>query len=254
MIGIAFFRPAVRSAAVAVGCFLAAFAAGAGEPLSDAQRQAVEALIERYIEENPGKIVESVRAWNRRQEEARRDEASANLVALRDEILADPASPVAGNPDGDVTVVEFFDYRCGYCKRALDVLLQAAEEDSNVRLVFKEFPILSPQSTRAAQAALAASRQHPAAYLPFHVALMSARGAFEDEQIFDIAAENGLDVARLENDMDAPEIAAQIEAVAALAQSLDIAGTPAFIVGGEIYRGAIDLDTLRGAIAAARAG
>lgn len=252
MTGIAFFRPAARSAAVAVGCFLAAFAAGAAESLNDAQRQAVEALIERYIEENPDKIVESVRAWNRRQEEARRDEASANLVALRDEILADPASPVAGNPDGDVTIVEFFDYRCGYCKRSLDVLLQAAEEDSNVRLVFKEFPILSPQSTRAAQAALAARRQD--AYLPFHVALMSARGAFEDEQIFDIAAESGLDVARLEKDMAAPEIAAQIAAVAALAQSLDIAGTPAFIVGGEIYRGAIDLDTLRGAIAAARAG
>ena len=254
MTGFACFRPAARAAAVAVGCFLAAFAAGAAESLSDAQRQAVEALIERYIEENPGKIVESVRAWNRRQEEARRDEASANLVALRDEILTDPASPVAGNPDGDVTIVEFFDYRCGYCKRSLDVLLQAAEEDANVRLVFKEFPILSPQSTRAAQAALTARRQDADAYLPFHVALMGARGAFEDEQIFDIAAESGLDVARLEKDMAAPEIAAQIAAVAALAESLDIAGTPAFIVGGEIYRGAIDLDTLGGAIAAARAG
>ena len=234
----------------------ATFAAGLGpalaeDALDEAQRSAVEALIERYIAENPEKIVDSVRAYNRRVEEARRDSASANLVALRDEILADPGSPVAGNPEGDVTIVEFFDYRCGYCKRSLDVLMTAMQEDSEVRVVFKEFPILSPQSRRAAQAALAAREQE--GYLPFHVALMEARGAFEDEQIFEIAGEVGLDVERLAADMESAGVAEQIDAVSALADALDISGTPAFVVGGEVFRGAIDLEAMRSAIASARA-
>ena len=245
-------RGAARFALVA----FAVLAAGTGpalaaDALDEAQRSAVEALIERYIAENPEKIVESVRAHNRRVEAERRDAAAANLVAMRGELLDDPASPVAGNPDGDVTVVEFFDYRCGYCKRSLDVLMTVMEEDPNLRVVFKEFPILSPQSRRAALAALAAREQ--GGYLPFHVALMEARGSFEDEQIFEIAGEVGLDVARLAADMEAPAAAAQIDAVSALATALDISGTPAFVVGGELFRGAIDLDAMRRAIAAARA-
>lgn len=231
---------------------LAAGPAAAEDALSDAQRAAVEALIERYIAENPEKIVESVRAHNRRAEQAKRDEADANLVAMRGAIFDDPNSPVAGNPDGDVTVVEFFDYRCGYCKRSLDVLMTALDEDPNLRVVFKEFPILSPQSRRAAMAALAAARQ--GAYLALHTALMGARGTFDDDQIFDIAREVGLDAERLAADMEAPEIEARLEEVAALASALDIAGTPAFVIGGEVLRGAIDLETMRRAIAEQRAG
>lgn len=250
--------PALRRAlsglaAAAVAASLAAApAAGADDALDDTQARAVEALIERYIAENPDKIIESVRAWNARQEEARRTEAETNLVTLRDEILNDPGSPVAGNPDGDVTIVEFFDYRCGYCKQSLDMVLAMMEEDPKVRVVFKEFPILSPQSRQAARAALAARRQ--GGYLSFHVALMGARGTFDDEQIFDIASEVGLDVARLAADMEAPEVAAQIDSVNELARALDIGGTPAFIVGGEIFHGAIDADAMRSAIAAHRAG
>ena len=231
---------------------LAAGPAAAEDALSDAQRAAVEALIERYIAENPEKIVESVRAHNRRAEQAKRDEADANLVAMRGAIFDDPNSPVAGNPDGDVTVVEFFDYRCGYCKRSLDVLMTALDEDPNLRVVFKEFPILSPQSRRAAMAALAAERQ--GAYLALHTALMGARGTFDDDQIFDIAREVGLDAERLAADMEAPEIGARLDEVAALASALDIAGTPAFVIGGEVLRGAIDLETMRRAIAEQRAG
>ena len=231
---------------------LAAGPAAAEDALSDAQRAAVEALIERYIAENPEKIVESVRAHNRRAEQAKRAEAEANLVAMRGAIFDDPNSPVAGNPDGDVTVVEFFDYRCGYCKRSLDVLMTALDEDPNLRVVFKEFPILSPQSRRAAQAALAAERQ--GGYLALHIALMGARGTFDDDRIFDIAREVGLDAERLAADMEAPEIGARLEEVAALAGALDIGGTPAFVIGGEILRGAIDLETMRRAIAEQRAG
>lgn len=245
---------AARAAALAALAAVLTLAAPAmaDDALSAGQRAAVEALIERYIAENPEKIIESVREHSRREEEARVAAAEGNLVALRDEILNDPASPVAGNPDGDVTVVEFFDYRCGYCKRSLDMVLAILEDDPGVRVVFKEFPILSPQSRQAAKAALAARAQ--GAYLPFHVALMGARGAFEDEQIFEIADEVGLDVARLAADMAAPEVEAQIDAVAALASALDINGTPTFVVGGEIIRGAVDIEAMRAAIAARRAG
>ena len=245
---------AARAAALAALAAVLTLAAPAmaDDALSAEQRAAVEALIERYIAENPEKIIESVREHNRREEEARVAAAEGNLVALRDEILNDPASPVAGNPDGDVTVVEFFDYRCGYCKRSLDMVLAILEDDPGVRVVFKEFPILSPQSRQAAKAALAARAQ--GAYLPFHVALMGARGAFEDEQIFEIADEVGLDVDRLAADMAAPEVEAQIDAVAALASALDINGTPTFVVGGEIIRGAVDIEAMRAAIAARRAG
>ena len=244
-------RWSVLAGALAVGVAAAVSPACAEEPLSEAQTRAVEALVERYIAENPDKILEAVRAYNQRQEEEQRAEAESNLVARHDEIVNDPASPVAGNPDGDVTVVEFFDYRCGYCKRSLDVLMAVMQEDPNVRVVFKEFPILSPQSLQAARAALASRRQDK--YFDFHVALMGARGTFDDEQIFDIAHEVGLDVDRLIDDMQSPEIEAHIDAVNQLARALDIGGTPAFVVGGEIYRGAIDLDTMRSAIAATRA-
>ncbi len=248
---------ATRSAVAALGLAMAVGlsavpGAAAEEGLTEAQRQAVEVLIERYIAENPEAIIDSVRAHNQRSEEARRSEAAANLVALRDEIANDPGSPVAGNPDGDVTVVEFFDYRCGYCKQSLDMVMAVLDEDPNLRVVFKEFPILSPQSRQAAKAALASRNQ--GGYLAFHVALMGARGSFDDAQIFDIAGEVGLDVDRLVADMEAPEIEGQLEAVDTLARALDIGGTPAFVVGSEILRGAIDIEAMRRAIAAARTG
>ncbi len=245
-------RRLLVGAALAGALVTPALAADSDTALTEAQRLAVEKLIDAYIAENPEKIIESVREYNRRQEADRRAQATSNLVALRDELLHDPAAPAAGNPRGDITVVEFFDYRCGYCKRSLDMLMTVLREDNNLRVVFKEFPILSPESRQAARAALASQNQDK--YLQFHVALMNARGAFEDEQIFDIAAEVGLDVNRLAADMRAPETEAQLEVVGDLARALNIEGTPAFIVGDRIFRGAIDLDTMRGAIAAARAG
>ena len=211
--------------------------------LTDAQKAAVQELIHQYIQEHPDEILDAVRAYTERQEIAAREAAEANLTELRERILFDPMAPVAGNPDGDITVVEFFDYRCGYCKRSLDMVMAMIDEDPNLRVVFKEFPILSPQSRRAAQAALAAQKQGK--YLEFHYALMSSRGSFDDPQILDIAAEVGLDVGQLEKDMEAPEITAYLDTVQDLARALDIRGTPTFVVEDQIVRGAVDADTLR---------
>lgn len=226
--------------------------AGADEPLSEPERAAIEALIEQYILEHPELILESVRKFREREEARVTNQQQVNLTSLKQRIQHDPGDPVAGNPDGDVTVVEFFDYRCGYCKASLEMVMALIREDPNVRVVFKEFPILSPQSTRAAQAALAAERQGQ--YLELHYAMMSSRGEFDDQQIFDIAAEIGLDIDRLAADLELPEISAQLERNKALARSLGIEGTPTFIVDEQIFRGAIDADTLRAAVAEARAG
>jgi len=219
----------------------------AEEGLSEAQEAAIEGLIQKYIQEHPDEILEAVRAYTERQKAMASASAEANLTELREQILFDPRAPVAGNPDGDVTVVEFFDYRCGYCKKSLDMVMAMIEEDPNLRVVFKEFPILSPQSRRASLAALASREQGK--YLEFHYALMSSRGSFDDQQIMDIAAEVGLDVAKLQKDMEAPEITAYLDSVQDLARALDIGGTPTFVVENKIVRGAVDAETLRQAIA-----
>jgi protein-disulfide isomerase len=238
-------------ALVLLAAALAPASAAAAEALSAEEKAAVEALIERYILDHPDVILESVRAFVERQESVARGEAQANLSRLKQAIQYDPETPVAGNPDGDVTVVEFFDYRCRFCKASLEMVMSLLRDDPNVRVVFKEFPILSPESVRAAQAALAAERQGK--YLEFHYALMSARGSYDDQQIFDIAAEVGLDIDRLAKDMEAPEIQAMIDTNLALAQALNIDGTPTFLIEERMLRGAIDPSVLHQAIAQERA-
>jgi len=131
-------------------------------------KAAVEALIRRYILENPEVIIESVQRFERRKQEAERAHQRAVLASLRDDIENSPTSPVTGNPEGDVTVVEFFDYRCGYCKRVLPAIQELLRTDTGVRYVFKEFPILGPDSVIAARAAVAAWNIDPEKYVAFH--------------------------------------------------------------------------------------
>jgi protein-disulfide isomerase len=242
-------RASIMAAALAAGAVAAP--ALAEDALTEGQTEQINKLIEQYILDNPEVIVRAVRELRERQEAADREQAQQNLVMLRDQILNDPATPVAGNPDGDVTVVEFFDYRCGYCKSSLSAVRTAIQEDENLRVVFKEFPILSDESVVASRAALAAKYQ--GRYFEFHNALMSARGSFTDDQIMEIAGEVGLDIDQLKQDMERPEIADAIAANAELARKLDINGTPAFIVGDQLYPGAVDLEGLLDLVARARA-
>tara|TARA_B100000315_G_scaffold221375_1_gene224709 strand:+ start:36 stop:746 length:711 start_codon:yes stop_codon:yes gene_type:complete len=231
---------------------LAIAPAQADDALSPNQIGAIEGLIRNYILAHPEVIVESVQAMRERDESASHQRAKQNLVALRDQLINDSNSPIAGNPDGDVTIVEFFDYRCSYCKASLAVVRQILEEDPGVRLVFKEFPILSPESANAARAALAAQNQGK--YFPFHNALMAARGSFSESQIMEIAAEVGLNINVLERDMRSQKIQAIIDANTDLAADLNINGTPTFIIGDQVKPGALDIGVLREMIAAKRAG
>jgi protein-disulfide isomerase len=165
-------------------------------------------------------------------------------------VFDDPDSPVGGNPKGDVSLVEFFDYRCGYCKQvepALDALL---ETDRQLRVVYKEFPVLGPDSVTAARAALASHRQGK--YGVFHRAMMATKGQINDTAVFKVAGSVGLDIERLKRDMEAPEIDRMLKANLALAEALNIRGTPGFVVGNEIVPGAISLDALKHLIELAR--
>jgi len=214
------------------------------------QVQGMEQIIRQYLLDNPRVLIESLNSYQRGQrlaEEERQQQAvQAHLAALKD----DTDSPVVGNPDGDVVIVEFMDYRCGYCRRVVKDLKKVVAEDGNIRLVMKEFPILGPASIRAAKAALAAAKQGK--YEAYHFALMTQDGDMSDPHLMQVARQVGLDVARLKTDMEADDIEAMIRRNHDLAQNLGINGTPAFVFGDTLVPGAIDADTMRTLIAEAR--
>ena len=176
----------------------------------------------------------------------------AGLAAHPEMLFDDPASPIGGNPDGDVTMVEFFDYRCGYCKGVQRTVAAALEQDPSLRVVFKELPVLGLVSVVAARAALAAHRQNPDKYVAFHGALMKSRDRLTKPSILRIARDMGFDAKRLEADMSSPEIDQAIERNLALATTLGILGTPAFVIGDKIVPGAVSLKTMKRLIARAR--
>jgi protein-disulfide isomerase len=226
------------------------FAAAA--PFTPEQEEAIGRILRQYLEQHPELILEALEAAEAKARAAQ-EEAGRRAVATRKrELEADPGSPVLGNPKGDVTLVEFFDYRCPYCKQVAPSLEALLAEDKQLRLVMKELPILGKDSVAAARAALAAERQGK--YFKFHNALMAVKGPLSDDTISQTAAAVGLDLDRLKADMARPEIDAQLRATYELAQALHIRGTPAFVVGGELIPGAVDLATLRQKIAAARKG
>ncbi len=224
----------------------------AQDSFTEPERRAIERMIRNYIMNNPEVVVESVRRMTARAEAAGREEQRLVLADLRPELEHDPGSPVGGNPDGDVTVVEFFDYRCTYCKRFLPNLVELLRKDANVRIVFKEYPILGPDSVTASRAALAARIQDEDLYMPFHAALMEARGSLSERRILDLAKEVGLDPVRLERDMAAPEIEATFSRNRAQAEALGIRGTPGFVIGDRVVPGYIDGDALAALVEEAR--
>ncbi len=162
------------------------------------------------------------------------------------ELFEDAGSPVRGNANGDVTLVEFFDYNCPYCRQLLATLEALQKTNPRLRIVYKEFPILSDNSRFAARAALAARNQDK--YFEFHDALMSAGGIVNPEKVIEVAREAGISIRRLRRDMNEPEIQATIDRNLALAASLRITGTPSFVVGDRIFRGAADGQTLQALI------
>ena len=212
-------------------------------------RAAVETIVREYILKNPEIITEALAILQEHEELAELERQRVALVTRQDEIF-NSQSPIMGNPNGDVTLVEFFDYQCSYCKRVLDDVFAVTEDDPGLRVVFKDLPILGPASAVAARAALAARNQ--GLYTEYHNALMGHRGQLSEQVIFDIAADVRLNVDRLRRDMEAPEIREELNANIRLAQQLGIRGTPAFVIGDQIVPGAHSLQEIEAFIERAR--
>lgn len=218
---------------------------------SEREKAEIEALVRDYILQNPEIIMESLAIMQAREQAQKDESVKLAMQEHRPALERDPADPLLGNPDGDVTIVEFFDYQCGYCKSVLGPLMDLVEQDGNIRLVLKEFPILGPASEIAAAASLAAHRQ--GRYEEFHVALLESRGRLTQEVIWQVAREIGLDIAQLRADMTDPAIQAHIQKSFRLAEVLGIRGTPAFTIGGELVPGAINREQMAALVERARA-
>ena len=236
--------------AAVLGTALAALPAGAqqNETLTDSAR--MEQTIHDYLLAHPEVIVEALEKYQSQQEQAVAAKQAQALVDRRDELQQAPDSPVLGNPNGDVTIVEFFDYRCPYCKSVAASFIDLYEKDGKVRFVLKEFPILGAESEFAAKAALAAQKQGK--YRDLHIAMMAFKGKLTNDDVRQLAGQVGLDVAKLEEDMKDPAITDSINRVYALAEALGIKGTPAFVIDDELVPGAISAEEMHKRIAAAR--
>ncbi len=209
----------------------------------------VEQIVHDYLMRHPEVVYQALQELQRRQDAAKAESQKQALADHREQLRGEASDPVAGNPQGDVTVVEFFDYQCAYCRRVMPSLRAQLDEDQKLRVVFKDFPILGEASVTAARAALAARKQDR--YAPFHFALMGASD-LSLEGIMAVAKSVGLDTQRLAADMNAPEVEAQIQANYALARTLGIEGTPAFVIGDELIPGALDKTRLTELIDQAR--
>jgi protein-disulfide isomerase len=201
------------------------------------QTRDIEKIVHDYLVAHPEVMIEVMSELEAKQASQEQSQQTKALADNRKAIYSDPTSFVAGNPKGDVTIVEFFDYQCGYCKHAFAPLMDVLKNDGKVRLILKEFPILGPESVIATHAAIAAGKQGK--YFEFHQALYRSKGALTDEKILQIAQGLKLDINRLKRDMADPAIEKTIAANEDLARALAIKGTPGFIIGGKIYPGAL---------------
>lgn len=234
-----------------LGLLLGLAPPAAAQPFTEAQRAEIVEILRRALREDPS-ILRDALAGLEAAEQRSRGEARREAIARQgDALFRDPADPTRGNPRGDVTIVEFFDARCGYCKQLHPAMEALLRRDQNVRVVMKDLPILGPNSVLAARALLAAQRQ--GRYPQLQDALLTLRGEPTEAVLRQQAERVGLDWARLRRDMDDPAISRRIDANIRLAQSLGVEGTPALVIGTTLVPGAVDLPTLERLVAEARA-
>jgi protein-disulfide isomerase len=247
-------KPFGVSMRLALALFLA-LATPAMADMTDAERTAFRAEVRAYLMENPEVLAEAMNELQARQDAAA---AQADLKLVADNkaaIFDDGVSWVGGNPNGDVTIVEFMDYRCGYCRKAFSEVDELVKSDGNIRFVVKEFPILGEQSLLSSQFAIAVRQLHgDAAYLNAHNALISLRGDATPQSLGLLAADLGLDPAPIIAAMASPAVKAVIDANHALGGTMQIDGTPTFIVDGTMLRGYLPLDDMRKVVAEERKG
>jgi protein-disulfide isomerase len=204
--------------------------------LTAEQRKEIEAIIKDYLLQNPEVLMEAQTALEAKMEKLQAERMQVAIKENAKELFQSTTAPVAGNPKGDVTVIEFFDYNCGYCKKAFPDVAQFLEKDKQLKMLFKEFPILSKGSEEASKVALAARLQGK--YWEFHRAMFETPGQANEAQALKVAEKLGLDMARLKKDMASAEVKREIEETHKLAQKMGIQGTPHFLIGERVIPGA----------------
>jgi protein-disulfide isomerase len=215
------------------------------------QKKEVEELVKQYILAHGEVLMQSVTDYQAKQEEATNKEAGTKAKELLATLKTENSKAYAGNADGKITIVEFFDYNCGYCKKAFEEIQKVLKDDKDVKIVFYDMPILGPDSVESAKWSLAAKKQDK--YFAFHTALMNHQGGKDAETLKKLAGDAGLDVAKLEKDKSSPDIEAEIKQHLQTAQGLGIQGTPGFLINEKIFRGYIPEDVIQKTIADERA-
>jgi len=211
------------------------------------QRQEIESIVKSYLLEHPEIIQDVMAELDKRQQAADAEKHRTAVIENKATLFSSPHQVVLGNPQGNVTMVEFFDYNCGFCKRALPDMLTLLKTDPNLKFVLKEFPVLGEGSVEAAHVAVAARMQDATGkkYMEFHQKLLGSRGPADKARALAVAKEVGFDMARIEKDMSSDEVKKTIDEDMKLADALGVNGTPSYVVGDEVVIGAVGLDALR---------
>jgi protein-disulfide isomerase len=223
------------------------------QSFSAAQRQEIEGIVKDYLLAHPELLLDIMAELEKRQQTADTEKHRVAMAQNNATIFNSPHQVVLGNPHGDVTMVEFFDYNCGYCKRALPDMLTLIKTNPNLRFVLKEFPVLGPGSVGAARVAIAARMQDATGrkYLEFHQKLLGGRGPADKERALAVAKEVGFDMGRIQKDMMSDEVKKTIDEDMKLADALGVNGTPSYVVGNVVIVGAVGLEALREKLAEA---
>jgi protein-disulfide isomerase len=240
--------------AAAVSLALAGAAPAVAQSFSADQREEIGKIIKDYLLTHPEVMQDVMAELEKRQQSADAEKHRAAVVENKATLFSSPHQVVLGNPQGNVTMVEFFDYNCGFCKRAMTDMLDLIKTDNNLKFVLKEFPVLGEGSVEAARVAVAARMQdaNGKKYIEFHQKLLGSRGGADKMRALAVAKEVGFDMPRLERDMGSDEVKKTIEENMKLAEALGVNGTPSYVVGEEVVIGAVGLDTLREKISAER--
>ncbi|MGL5165874.1 MAG: DsbA family protein [Afipia sp.] len=226
------------------------------QTFTDSQRSEIQKIIKDYLVANPEVLEEMSAELQKRQTAAEVEKHRAAVKRNAEVIFNSPRGVVVGNRSGDVNFVEFFDYNCGYCKRAMGDMLELMKADPKLRVVLKEFPVLGPGSVEAAQVAVAVRMQDPTGkkYLDFHQKLLNSRGQADKARAMAAAKDAGLDMAKLEKDMASPEVSATLNENFKLAEDMGLNGTPSYVIGGDVVVGALGVEGLSKKISEARCG
>ncbi len=216
---------------------------------SPEQKETIRLLIKEYLIANPEIIQDAMNELEKRQTENEKAAQAKAVTELMPALSQSARATVIGNPKGDVTLVEFFDYNCGYCKSALNDLVKLVKEDSKLRVVIRDFPVLGPESVDAAVVAVAARQQFSGAkYLEFHQKLLETKGRIGKDRAMSVARDLGADLSKLSKDMELTETKTLLSETMTIADALRLQGTPAYVVGNEVVFGAVGYDALKSAI------